>query len=372
MSPNPEDMIIPTYLKEAGYVSAMIGKSGTGCRCKPAHPNEKGFDYFYGYLSHGQAHSYFPKFMHENGKQIDFPNNGGNKTWRGDTYSHDLFLEKALKFLDNNKDQPFFLHYSAALPHAQVYVPDEFKKDYLGKYPEKEFGGKGKRKHYGHTKDPNATTAGMIARLDWEIGKIVEKIEELGLTENTVIMFSSDNGPHQEGGRKPAFFKSSGEYKGIKRDLYDGGVKVPFIVKWPNVINENQVSEHVSAFWDVLPTLTDMAGLRSPDGLDGISFLPTLKGQQQKKHSCLYWEFHERGGKVAVLKDGWKLILMNAKKKKSSFELYNLKNDIHEDHNLAKNYPEKVKEMYELMKSQHEDSEIGKLKFKRFEEVKIN
>jgi len=357
MRPDPQDITVARYLKSAGYKTAMIGKSSTGCLTEPGQPNAKGFDHFFGYLGHGQAHAYFPKYLHRNSQQIDFPENGGSKTWTGETYSPDLILDEALTFIKDQKDTSFFLFYASCLPHAQMYVPEEFKKDYVGKFPEQPFSGQ----HYGTTSDPNATTAGMITRLDWEVGKIMAHLKKLGLDKNTVVMFSSDNGPHKEGGRVPDFFNSSGGFRGIKRDLYEGGIRMPFIVRWPGVIKPGSKSDHISAFWDVLPTLTEIAGVDTPNNIDGISLLPTLKGEDlnQKKHEYLYWEFYEGGGKQAVRKENWKAVKLDARQNLSApLELYDLSKDPQEQKNIASKNPDIVKEMEEIMRSARFESEV--------------
>jgi arylsulfatase A-like enzyme len=364
---DPEDLTVGKYLQDGGYHTAMIGKSSTGCDTKPGQANNKGFDYFFGYLGHGQAHTYFPKYMHRNKQQIDYPNNGGEETWRGETYSSDLFLEEALAYIENKKEEPFFLMYSSPLPHAQVWAPEEFEKEYKDKFEEKPFTGKGKSKHYGTTLTPNATIAAMISRLDWEVGKIMAQLEKLGLEENTIVMFSSDNGPHKEGGRMPAFFKSSGPFRGVKRDLYEGGIRVPFIVKWPGVVKPKTTSDHISAFWDILPTMADIAEVDIPENIDGISIFPTLNGNsnRQKEHEYLYWEFKKLNkGKRALRKGDWKFHqFVDTKTGEISYELYNLANDSSESNNLIDKEKEKVDELKKLMMGAYSESELKQFRF---------
>ncbi|MCT4646834.1 MAG: arylsulfatase [Carboxylicivirga sp.] len=351
-----EDITIARLLKNAGYHTATIGKAGTGCNCDLGQPNRKGFDYFFGFLGHGAAHTYFPEYVYRNEEKILFPDNGGFKTWAGESYIHDVFLKEVLGYIEKHKEEPFFLHYASLLPHAQMYAPEEFKADYKGKFAEKRFEGK----HYGTCEDPNATTAGMINRLDWEVGQIMKKLKELGLDKNTVVMFASDNGPHNVGGRDANFFKSSGPYRGIKRDLYEGGIRVPFIVRWPDVVKKGIVSNHISAFWDVMPTLLDVIGSDVEQKTDGISFYPTLKGEPQKEHSYLYWEFHERGKSQAVRQGKWKGVRTGIKEGNMKIELYNLDEDISETNNIAHLYPEVVKALEEIMDREHETSPIEK------------
>ena len=364
---DPKDITVAEYMQDGGYHTAMIGKSCTGCDTKPGQANDKGFNYFFGYLGHSQAHTYFPKFMHRNKKQINYPNNGGEETWRGETYSSDLFIEEALGYIEDKKDEPFFLMYSSPLPHAQVWAPEEFEKDYKGKFDEKPFTGKGKKKHYGTTLTPNATTAAMISRLDWEVGQIMAQLKKMGLAVNTIVMFSSDNGPHEEGGRKPEFFKSSGPFRGIKRDLYEGGIRIPFIVKWAGVVKAGTTSDHISAFWDILPTMADIAGVESPENIDGISILPTLKGNNisQKEHEYLYWEFKKaKQGKRALRKGDWKLHqFVDIQTGDFRYELYNLANDQAESNNLIKQEVKVAKELKALMGGAYSESELKSFRF---------
>ena len=366
MRSDPEDITVARNLKDFGYVTAMIGKASTGCSTAPGQPNEKGFDHFFGYLGHAQAHAYFPEFLHRNDKQIDFPENGGSKTWRGETYSPDLILKEALSFIEKEKDNPFFLFYASPLPHAQLWAPIEFEEPYQGKFEETPFKGKNPNKmpHYGISLTPNTTTAAMISRLDWEVGQILKQLTDLGLDKHTIIMFSSDNGPHQEGGRSPEFFNSSGPFRGIKRDLYEGGIRVPFIVKWPGVIEPGTSTDHISAFWDVLPTLTEIAGAPTPKNIDGLSFLPTLRGNdaEQEKHEYLYWEFYERGGKQAVRKGNWKAIKLKVSKDPDTpIELYDLQHDPKEMNDVAGEYPEIVREMADIFNTARTESTIKSL-----------
>ncbi|UOY04948.1 arylsulfatase [Muricauda sp. SCSIO 64092] len=360
---NPQDITVGKYLQDVGYHTAMIGKASTGCDTSPGQANDKGFDYFFGYLGHGQAHTYFPKFMHKNKEKINYPENGGEEPWRGRTYSPDLFIEEALGYMEDKKDEPFFLMYASPLPHAQVWAPEEFEKQYKGRFEEDPYTGN----HYGTSPRPNTTTAAMVSRLDWEVGKIMKQLEKLGLAENTIVMFSSDNGPHQEGGRKPNFFKSSGPFRGIKRDLYEGGIRVPFIVKWPGVVKAGRTSDHMSAFWDILPTLTDIVDGENPKNSDGFSLLPSLKGSgaQQKAHKYLYWEFKGIDkGKRALRKGNWKLHqFTNIKSGEVRYELYNLADDPAESNNLLKKEKGKADELKALMSKAYSEPELEIFKF---------
>ena len=283
-----EDITIARLLQTAGYHTAMIGKSGTGCNVTPGHPNRKGFDYFYGFNGHGAAHHYFPPVVYRNDEEVHFPN---NKKHTGDTYIHDEFMKEVLGYLDEHgkTEQPFFLHYAALIPHASLVAPEEWVAKYRGKVKEEKQQGRG---GYAKCDEPKATFAGMVSRLDWEIGEITRKLDKLGIADNTLVMFSSDNGPHSAGGNKAEWFNSNGDLRGEKRDLYEGGVRVPMIATWPGKIAAGSETDHLSAFWDVMPTLCELVGLNPPSDIDGISFLPTLLGQseRQQQHKYLYWE----------------------------------------------------------------------------------
>lgn len=354
----PGTLTVGHIMQEAGYHTAMIGKSGTGCQCAPGSVNGFGFDYFFGYLSHGKAHTYFPKSIYRNSEEIKFEGNGVDDFYSGDTYIHDIFIDEITNYITEHKDEPFFLHYSALLPHAQLYAPDRWKEPYKGLFDEVPYV---KGAGYSPCEDPKATFAGMVSRLDWEVGVINKKLKELGIDDNTIVIFASDNGPHSAGGHNAKRFNSNGDLKGEKRDLYEGGVNVPFIVKWPNHIKPNTQTDHMSAFWDFLPTMCELTGVETPANTDGISFLPTLlaKDKDQKKHTHLYWEFHERKGKIAVLRnDGWKAIRLDAKTAKLPLELYNLNNDPAEENNVADQHPEIVKEMEILLKESRTEAEF--------------
>lgn len=351
-----KDITIARVLKNVGYRTAMIGKSGTGCNTQPGHANLKGFDYFYGFNGHGEAHHYFPPMVYRNAEPISFPN---NKKHTGDVYIHDEMIREVMEFLDQcaESDQPFFLHYAALIPHASLVAPEEWVARYRGKLGEEQPKKKG---HYAGVKEPKATFAGMISRLDWEVGEIRKKLTEHGLAENTLIMFSSDNGPHVEGGANPKFFKSAGDYRGNKRSLYEGGVRVPMIALWPGKIHAGSETDHMSAFWDVMPTLAEIAGAQTPDDIDGLSFLPTLLGEAdgQKEHKYLYWEFYEKGGIRAALTHKWKAVQDDMHQGGKLIQLYDLNNDPGERKNLAKLYPEVVARFEQIFKVATSPSEL--------------
>jgi arylsulfatase A-like enzyme len=282
-----------------------------------------------------------------------------------------LIHDRALKFIETNNPtktgKPFFLFYPNVIPHAELLLPEENMNEFRGKFiPEKEFkgaesGSQNFRKGaYSTQKESHAAFAAMVTYLDKQVGEVVAKLKELGLDKNTLIIFTSDNGPHLEGGADPDYFNSNGPLKGYKRDLYEGGIRVPMIACWPGQIKAGATSEHVSAFWDVLPTVADVAGIAAPKNIDGISFLPTLTGKgKQLLHETLYWEFHEMNGRQALRKGDWKLIRYNAfVPEKTTTEIYNVKTDVGEEKNRAGDHPELVKEMLEIMNKSRIDSEV--------------
>lgn len=346
--PMPGDTrTVAQALQGAGYTTGCIGKWGLGYPGSVSDPLKMGFDYFFGYNCQMKAHHYFPEYLWENDKKVFYPE---NKDGNHKMYSHDECTSKGINFIKENKDKPFFLYLAYAIPHAELVLPEKYLDKYKGKFPEKPYPGG----HYGKQDYPKAAYAAMVSHLDGDVGKINALLKELGLDKNTIVMFTSDNGPHVEGGNDPRFFNSAGGYRGIKRDLYEGGIRTPFIVKWPGHINEGQVSEHVSAFWDVFPTLCDVAGAAAPDDLDGISFLPELMGEEQPKHDLLYWEFHGYGGdKQAVRKGKWKAVRVKIKEANAPVQLFDLEADPYEKSNVAGQYPEVLAQMKELLDKTH-------------------
>ena len=361
-----ETYTIPEMLKEAGYVTGAFGKWGLGFVGTEGDPTNQGFDEFYGYNCQRQAHRYYPEHLWHNDKKVLLEGNEGFK--ETNTYAGYLIHDKALEFIETNKDKPFFLFYPNVAPHAELIVPEKELKNYQGKYAETPFINDRDGANYGDENfevkyytsqlEPRATFAAMVALLDKQVGDIVAKLKELGLEENTIIMFTSDNGPHKEGGADPDFFNSNGKLRGYKRDLYEGGVRVPMIVKWPSKIKPNSTSEHISAFWDVMPTLAEVTNAKAPETIDGISFLPELSGKEQKNHDFLYWEFHEQGGKKAVRKGKWKAVKLHCfNEEKTKIELYDLSVDVGEEHNIAAQHPEIVKELAAIMEREHVENE---------------
>jgi arylsulfatase A len=353
---------IAEMLKEAGYITGAFGKWGLGFVGTEGDPNLQGFDEFYGYNCQRLAHNYYPGHLWDNQQKVEIPENSGDKF---EVYAPHLIHERALRFIEKNKDKPFFLFYPNVIPHAELLLPEENIAEFRGKFlPEKEFkgaepGSEGFREGpYGTQPESHAAFAAMVTLLDKQVGEVLAKLKELGLEKNTLVIFSSDNGPHQEGGADPDYFDSNGPLKGYKRDLYEGGIRVPMIAFWEGKIVAGSKSEHASAFWDVKPTVAELAEIPAPENIDGISFLPALLGKEQKQHEYLYWEFHEKNGRKALRKGDWKLVQYDVFiPEKTTTELYNLATDIGEEKNVAAENPELVKELLQLMNSARVESE---------------
>jgi arylsulfatase A-like enzyme len=354
---------LPEMLKAAGYVTGAFGKWGLGFPGSEGDPLNQGFDRFFGYNCQRYAHRYYPKYLWDNDRKIYLEGNDWSQTV---TYAPDLIQEKTVDFIRENRDTTFFAYVPMIIPHAELIVPeDSILEKYLGKFPEEPYEGRQGADYgpgmiiamYCSQEHPHATFAAMVHRLDSYVGEIVHTVRELGIENNTLIMFSSDNGPHMEGGADPEFFRSNGGLRGFKRDLYEGGIRVPFIVSWPGKVKAGRVSDHISAFWDILPTIAEITDMNITKG-DGISFLPTLLEQDQAVHDHLYWEFHERGGKQAILKDGWKAVRLNVRDDmEGPLELYRLDSDPAEKRNVADEYPELVEQFNRIMKESRKPSE---------------
>lgn len=362
-----EDLTVAEVLKGAGYVTGCFGKWGIGNPPPRDDPNRQGFDEFYGYVNMFHAHNFYPPFLIRNGELERLANvtkeswlregreEGGPKEGAGvaevkKDYAPDLITEEALKFIDENHERPFFLYHALNVPHANneggadkeqrdgMEVPD------YGEFAERDW------------PNPEKGFASMIRNIDRDVGKILEKLKEHGISEKTLVIFSSDNGPHQEGRHEMEFFNSNGELRGMKRDLYEGGVRVPTIAWWPGTISADSESDLLSGFQDFLPTVAELAGAEIPEGLDGISLVPTLtgKGEQQAGHDFLYWEFGEKGGKTGVVTDRWKAVRLNtAKNPAGPVELYDLEADLSETTDVAQKHPEVVKELTGKMAESH-------------------
>ena len=355
--PDPQDITIATRLKSAGYHTAMIGKSGLACNSDNAElPNKKGFDHFFGFLAHLAAHRFYPRELHRNGQTVVYE---GNHEKTGDVYSGDLFLDDTLNYLDerSRSTRPFFLHLALQQPHADLAVPQEFRQPYVSRFDETPHPD---GRHYRSQSHPAATYAGMVMYLDHTIRRILQKLHELDIAESTLVIFSSDNGSYSEGGYHYRMHNSNAPLRGGKRDLYEGGIRVPTIAWWPGTIKPGSKTDHVSAFWDFPATALELAGLPVPEDMDGISYVPTLVGepQQQTTHDYLYWEFHEQGGKQAVRYGKWKGVRLNViRDREGPIELYNLEEDIGETINRADEHPEIAAKVAQFMKEAHEEPE---------------
>ncbi|HMI04591.1 MAG TPA: arylsulfatase [Pedobacter sp.] len=350
------DTTMVQRLHDNGYKTGMFGKWGLGDEDSQGAPHLKGFDSFYGYLDQSHAHDYYTDRLYEiiGGKTVQIPTDTTK-------YTEDLIINKAVDFINENKGKPFFLYLPLTVPHAELKVPADLLKkfqnaDGTSKFPpETPFEKKG---NYDSQAQPHATFAAMVNKLDADVGTIVRLIEKLGLDNDTYIFFTSDNGPHKEGGADPIYFNSGGPFRGVKRDLYEGGIRVPLIVRAKGKITPGQTNQSAWAFWDVLPTIGELTGTASPKNIDGLSFSPLLSGKKAvKEHDYLYWQFNEAGLKEALTKGDWKLIRFKKKGSPEKLELYNLKSDIAEKTNIAAKNPVLVKTLYALMKKAKMPSE---------------
>ena len=364
---NPNDLTIATVLQDAGYHTGCFGKWGIGNPPPLNDPNQHGFDEFYGYVNMFHAHNYYPEFLVRNGvkeplRNVLYPDWKAQETpereGRGVSqtaidYAPELIFNEALKFIRTESDQPFFLYYALNIPHANNeggretrIAKNGMRSPDFGSFIDKPWPIQEKG------------FAGMMQTIDNHVGEILAQLKELGIDENTIVLFSSDNGPHQEGGHQMEFFNSNGSLKGKKRDLYEGGVRVPFVVRWPGTIRTHQVSDLVSGFQDIFPTLASLAGVKGSPHTDGLSLTPTLLGNPgaQVTHPHLYWEFYEQGGKVAVLRGNWKAVRRNILKRPDApIELYNLLSDPEEHRNIAAQHEGLVRSLARVMEREHNE-----------------
>ncbi len=358
-----DEFTIAKALKDAGYVTGIVGKWGIGHPPPTDDPQRKGFDYAYGFINMWHAHNFFPEFLYENGKRVELMGNrlfeqNGRNPWHDlpegtgvaeqkQQYAPFLFREKSLEFIEQNQHSPFFLFVSLNDPHANNeaghFLGDGMEVPDYGMYAGMDW------------PDPEKGFAAMIRNIDETVGAINQKLIECGIEQNTLVIFVSDNGPHAEGHHDPEFFESSGPLRGKKRDMYEGGIRTPFIAKWPYKIKAGSASDHISAFWDYLPTFCEIAGVEVPVHTDGVSFLPALTGKEntQHKHEFLYWEFYERGGIQAARTENWKMLKLHIRTGNPIIELYDLDKDISEQNNLAHLYPEIVNKIDSLMIKAH-------------------
>ncbi len=380
-----EEITLPKLLQSAGYVTGGFGKWGLGGPGTSGDPLRQGLHRWFGYNCQALAHNFYPTYLWDNDRKatLDNPEFPAHDTFRpdedpndpksyrrfqGKQYSADLIAEEARRFIRENKDRPFFCYFPTTVPHLALQVPDDSLQEYLGRWDDPPYkGGKGYIPHFS----PRAAYAAMITRMDREVGRLVDLVRELGLEEKTVFVFTSDNGPlsgfHQGfAGTDARFFNSSGGLRDGKGSLYEGGIRVPGIVRWRGVIRSGAVSHRVTGFEDWLPTILELAGQQAaiPPGIDGISFAPTLRGEQQPERPFLYREFPAYGGQQSVRVGTWKLVRRNllprkkeaAQGLKPTLELYDLATDPQEERNLADTHPEVVARLMQIMNQQHTPS----------------
>jgi arylsulfatase A len=364
------EFTVAELLKQEGYATAMIGKWGLGMNATEGSPNQQGFNYYYGYLDQKQAHNFYPTHLWENEKwdtlgqafinvhkRLDSTKatDPDFEYYKGQDYAPAMMTQKALQFIDNNKSNPFFLYLPYTIPHASLQAPDDWVKQYIGQFDEKPYYG---QQGYASTKYPLSTYAAMITYLDAQVGIIMEKIKQMGLDEKTIIMFSSDNGATFNGGVNAKFFNSVAGLRGLKMDLYEGGIRVPFIARWPGKIKAGTISNLISAQYDFFATVAHLTKQEAKN-TDGISFLPELLGEKQKTHPHLYFEYPEKGGQIAIRMGNWKAVRSNLKKNPTApWELYNLETDRSETTDLALQYPELLKQFDEIVKKEHRTSHL--------------
>jgi arylsulfatase A-like enzyme len=359
--PLPENTeTVARMLKRAGYATAIIGKWGLGSMSSTGAPNKQGFDFFYGYNDQNHAHNHYPSFLWRNDKiekldnpvinvHPEFDKNATHdlqeyKQYQGNDYSLDLMTDEALKFIDSNKQNPFFLYLTYVVPHKALQVPDESLEMYNGVFDEKPYIGGG-----GYTPHPRPYSAysAMITRMDQKIGEVIEKLKVLGIEKNTIVIFTSDNGPAGGGGTDSRFFNSSGGLRGSKSQVYEGGIREPFVVRWPGKIKAGTVTDHPSGHFDFMATVGELTG-QKVNNTDGVSYLPALlgKSKKQKQHEYMYWEF---GGQIAVRMGNLKGVKRISRNPQPAWEIYDLATDPAESKNVAEQYPEMINKFDEVV-----------------------
>lgn len=349
---------IAEALKKAGYATGAFGKWGLGNPGSEGDPIHQGFDRFFGYNCQRNAHTYYPTWLFDDLRKIELD---------GKTYAHDLIMDKAVEWIDRQHENPFFCFLPVTIPHAAMHVPEKYAAPFREKFPEFE----NKVGRYGNNKpfakNPAAQFAGMMTALDEGIGRVLKSLKKHQIDQNTIVLLSSDNGPHKEGGHMPNYFNSNGGLRGFKRDLYEGGIRCPLLVRWPGKVEAGSTSNHISAHWDLFPTFCELAGTNPPEGLDGISFLPTLLGKEQEKHEHLYWEFYEGGGKRAVRIGKWKAVQnqVNRKGKDAPIEIYDLESDRAETSDLAAHNSELIARIQKIFEQSHTPSPLWKFKWEQ-------
>ncbi|MCA8987040.1 MAG: arylsulfatase [Planctomycetaceae bacterium] len=352
-----EEITLAEILHDAGYATGAMGKWGLGHFGTTGDPNKQGFDLFYGFNCQRHAHNHYPKFLWRNNTKEIQP--GNDRTLTGETYSQDQFTKVAIEFIRENQKKPFFLYLPFAIPHLSIQVTEDSLAEYTSVIPEEDYVHKGYLQH----PKPRAGYAAMITHMDRDIGKIMSVLRECHLDSNTVVIFTSDNGPTYDrlGGSDSEFFASAGPFRGLKGSLYEGGIRVPLVAWWPNHFPAGRTSDVNSAHWDLLPTIAELTGVKAPAGIDGISLAPTWQGKpNQPEHEFLYWEFNAYGGQQAVRMGQWKGIRqkLSPKNAKLVTELYDLNADPGESKDLAAEHPEIVEKIERIMREQHTVSTV--------------
>ena len=392
-----EEITIAELLKKRGYATAAIGKWGLGPPHSSGDPNAQGFDLFFGYNCQRHAHNHYPHWLYRNHEKVilnnpDFPAHqrfpsdldprdpAAYSRFSGQEYAPDRMVEEALQFIRENRDRPFFLYFATTLTHLALQVPEDSLKEYLGRFPETPYLGD---RGYLPCLAPRATYAAMVSRLDRHVGMLIEEIKKLGLARNTLVLFTSDNGPTHGrgggpedgvGGSDSVFFESAGPFRGLKGSVFEGGIRVPMIAWWPEHVPAGTVSDHVAAFYDILPTVAELASVEVPPGVDGISFLPTLLGhpEKQRKHDYLVWEFYGYGGQQAVRFGRWKAVRQQCYKNPDGpLMLFNLESDPGEQADLAAQHPELVKQAENILQKEHSESPFWDFRLKRHGPPKV-
>jgi arylsulfatase A-like enzyme len=351
-----DDVTVAMALRDAGYRTALIGKWGIGNPGTTGQPDRKGFEYSFGVLDQRHAHRQYTDHLYRDAQRVETDVNRD--------YVNDLFTREALEYIQREDPRPFFVYLNYTVPHAELRAPEDAVQPFAGKFPETPFVNAkadaalagpvpGPSLGYRSQPTPHAAFAAMITRMDRDVGRLLDALRDRGLEERTLVMFTSDNGPHKEGGADPAFFNSSGGLRGIKRDLYEGGIRVPMIARWTGTIPAGRTSDHPAAHWDLFPTFAEVAGAATPAGLDGVSIAPTLKGGSQPGPEFLYWEFHERGFQQAVRMGRWKAVRLA---KDAPIELYDLESDPAEERNVASSQPDVVARIEEYLKTARTES----------------
>ncbi len=354
--PMSDRLTLADIFKQKEYQTGIFGKWGLGFPNSGAEPLDRGFDRFVGYNCQRTAHYYYPEYLWSNREKVYLE---GNKDNGRKTYAPDYIQREAKEFIRKAivEKKPFFALMSYTLPHAELNLPHDATYDYYRSRLKHKPWSSNYKYAYPATPDAHSSFAAMVGRLDAYVGELMTYLQELGVQDNTIIVFTSDNGPHWEGGANPKYFDSNGPLRGYKRDLYEGGIRVPMIISWKNHILNLSESDEPATFWDFLPTFQDLLGMKQTE-TDGVSLLSTwLKGEKQQDRP-LFWEFHPAGGKMALRFGNWKLVALKVNSNKIKYELYRLDKDLGEEHNLADRDPEQLQKMIKLMHTEHQASEL--------------